>query len=250
MDALTDAGCFRMLVPRSHGGAELDLPAQMRVIEELARADGSVGWTVMIGGIAPGASTRDRCAATGRGSIVALGDHRAVVPDLVGMTYVAELVTHPGQPISALALAGGGGGGSGQVSHEVIDHRARDAYVARARELMDDLAVAEAQNDLPRTERLRIELDAVVEQVEAATGLGGRPRAFTNDHERARTAVRKAIKRAIDEIDAADPTIGEVLRTSIVTGSVCMYTPTSSPRNVEWTVSRSVDASTSAGVRG
>ena|ERR671918_1386727 len=95
VDALTDAGCFRMLVPRSHGGAELDLPAQMRVIEELARADGSVGWTVMIGGIAPGASTRDRCAATGRGSIVALGDHRAVVPDLVGMTYVAELVTHP-----------------------------------------------------------------------------------------------------------------------------------------------------------
>ena len=166
------------------------------------------------------------------------------------MTYVAELVTHPGQPISALALAGGGGGGSGQVRHEVIDHRARDAYVARARELMDDLAVAEAQNDLARTERLRIELDAVVEQVEAATGLGGRPRAFTNDHERARTAVRKAIKRAIDEIDAADPTIGEVLRTSIVTGSVCMYTPTSSPRNVEWTVSRSVDTSTSAGVRG
>ena len=42
-----------MLVPRSHGGAELALPAQMRVLEELARADGSVGWTVMIGGEAP-----------------------------------------------------------------------------------------------------------------------------------------------------------------------------------------------------
>jgi alkylation response protein AidB-like acyl-CoA dehydrogenase len=53
VDALTDAGCFRALVPRSHGGAELDLPAQMRVIEELSQADGSVGWTVMIGGIAP-----------------------------------------------------------------------------------------------------------------------------------------------------------------------------------------------------
>jgi alkylation response protein AidB-like acyl-CoA dehydrogenase len=50
---LTAAGCFRMLVPRSHGGAELDLPAEMRVIEELARADGSVGWTVMIGRSAP-----------------------------------------------------------------------------------------------------------------------------------------------------------------------------------------------------
>jgi indole-3-acetate monooxygenase len=53
VEELTAAGCFRMLVPRSHGGAELDLPAEMRVIEQLARADGSVGWTVMIGCSAP-----------------------------------------------------------------------------------------------------------------------------------------------------------------------------------------------------
>ena len=53
VEELTAAGCFRMLVPRSHAGAELDLPAEMRVIEELARADGSVGWTVMIGCLAP-----------------------------------------------------------------------------------------------------------------------------------------------------------------------------------------------------
>ncbi len=53
VEELTAAGCFRMLVPRSHGGAELDPPADMRVIEELARADGSVGWTVMIGSLAP-----------------------------------------------------------------------------------------------------------------------------------------------------------------------------------------------------
>jgi alkylation response protein AidB-like acyl-CoA dehydrogenase len=53
VDTLAAAGCFRMLVPRSHGGAELDFTAQMRVIAELARADGSVGWTTMIGGAAP-----------------------------------------------------------------------------------------------------------------------------------------------------------------------------------------------------
>jgi indole-3-acetate monooxygenase len=53
VEELTAAGCFRMLVPRSHAGAELDPPAEMQVIEELARADGSVGWTVMIGGLAP-----------------------------------------------------------------------------------------------------------------------------------------------------------------------------------------------------
>ena len=53
VEDLTEAGCFRTLVPRSHGGAELDLPADMRVIELLARADGSVGWTVGIGHAAP-----------------------------------------------------------------------------------------------------------------------------------------------------------------------------------------------------
>ena len=50
---LRAAGCFRMLVPRKYGGAELELAAHMRVMRELARADGSVGWTVMIGSSAP-----------------------------------------------------------------------------------------------------------------------------------------------------------------------------------------------------
>ena len=53
VDGLAAAGCFRTLVPRSHGGTELALPEEMRVIEELSRADGSVGWTVMIGSTAP-----------------------------------------------------------------------------------------------------------------------------------------------------------------------------------------------------
>lgn len=50
---LRSAGCFRMLVPRHLGGAELALADHMAVVRELARADGSVGWTVMIGSSAP-----------------------------------------------------------------------------------------------------------------------------------------------------------------------------------------------------
>jgi hypothetical protein len=157
------------------------------------------------------------------------------------MAYLAELVAHPAQPISALTLAGGGGA-PGETRHEIIDRQARDAYVERARELAEDLAEAEADNDLGRTDRLRIELDAVVAQIEEATGLGGRPRAFTNEQERARTAVRKAIKRAIDEIRGANPVVGEILGAAVVTGSVCMYTPASSPHNVRWTVRQAIDA--------
>jgi alkylation response protein AidB-like acyl-CoA dehydrogenase len=33
LDELVRAGCFRLLVPRSHGGLGADLPAAMRVVE-------------------------------------------------------------------------------------------------------------------------------------------------------------------------------------------------------------------------
>src|SRR5262245_12822167 len=54
LDELLAAGCFRILVPRSHGGIGADLATGMRVNEAVARADGSVGWTVMIGAAAWG----------------------------------------------------------------------------------------------------------------------------------------------------------------------------------------------------
>jgi alkylation response protein AidB-like acyl-CoA dehydrogenase len=49
LDDLIAAGCFRVLVPVSHGGLGADLSGAMRVFETLAQADASVGWTVMIG---------------------------------------------------------------------------------------------------------------------------------------------------------------------------------------------------------
>ena len=42
-----------MLVPRRLGGAEADLAEHLQLLRELASADGSVGWTVMIGSSAP-----------------------------------------------------------------------------------------------------------------------------------------------------------------------------------------------------
>ena len=46
---LKSIGVFRMLVPRSHGGLELDLPTALEIIATIARIDGSLGWTAMIG---------------------------------------------------------------------------------------------------------------------------------------------------------------------------------------------------------
>lgn len=77
LDQLIAAGCFRLLLPASHGGAEADLRGALRVFETLAAADASVAWTVMIGAgswidlaAIPG-QTFDRLFAPGRDVIVA-----------------------------------------------------------------------------------------------------------------------------------------------------------------------------------
>ncbi|MGH9117718.1 MAG: acyl-CoA dehydrogenase family protein [Acidimicrobiales bacterium] len=49
LEELMAAGCFRVLLPTTHGGLGTDLPVAMRLFEALARADASVRWTVMIG---------------------------------------------------------------------------------------------------------------------------------------------------------------------------------------------------------
>jgi alkylation response protein AidB-like acyl-CoA dehydrogenase len=46
VESLLEAGLFKLLVPKSLGGAELDLPTYVRVVEEIARADASVAWCI------------------------------------------------------------------------------------------------------------------------------------------------------------------------------------------------------------
>jgi indole-3-acetate monooxygenase len=48
VDAMKQAGVFRMAMPREWGGPEVDPLTQIRVIETLSYADGSVGWCAMI----------------------------------------------------------------------------------------------------------------------------------------------------------------------------------------------------------
>ncbi len=61
----------------------------------------------------------------------------------------------------------------------------------------------------------------------------GRARRFVDAPERARTAVRKAIARALEVIAGSDAAIADDLRATIVTGRTCAYRPDPGRRRVE-----------------
>jgi alkylation response protein AidB-like acyl-CoA dehydrogenase len=50
IDDLRHRGVFRLLAPHELGGAEIDPLTFLRVVEETAYADGSIGWCALIGG--------------------------------------------------------------------------------------------------------------------------------------------------------------------------------------------------------
>jgi len=50
VEALVKLGAFRAVIPRAAGGEEWDWLTFMRVVEELSTVDGSVGWTMGVGG--------------------------------------------------------------------------------------------------------------------------------------------------------------------------------------------------------
>jgi len=145
-----------------------------------------------------------------------------VVSGLVGMGYLASLVTAPGEDQDVLRLATLTPGVRA-ARDPVLDRQALADYRSRARELAGLLSAAGLDPEVAA--RLRRELAAVTVALRESTGRHGRPRDFPTDHERARTAVRKALVRAVDSIAAAEPALGEHLRASLTTGATCRYDP-------------------------
>jgi hypothetical protein len=131
------------------------------------------------------------------------------------MRYLARLVEAPNQDVPAVALVVDQGtlppmtGGQ-----EVMDTTTVTAVRARIHGLRQQPVLTADEQD---------ELDMLTYELARAIGLGGRIRAFADVPERARTAVRKAVKRAIVQVSAANPVVGQHLAEQIETGAVCRY---------------------------
>lgn len=145
------------------------------------------------------------------------------MPDAKGLRDLAVLVGNPGLAMHAVELHTGRPPRTG--ADDILDNRAKAAYRRRLTGLEADLAEADADNDTYRAEKLRAERDALITELSAAIGLGGRNRRLGDDSERARKAVTARIRESIGRIDRVLPELGEHLRDSIQTGTWCSYTP-------------------------
>ncbi|MGW0965103.1 ATP-binding protein [Streptomyces sp. NPDC002516] len=164
----------------------------------------------------------------------------ARLPDSKGLRDIAVLLGRPGIPVPATDLAAPGGtarnvGTSTGDLHapgdlgEVIDATARAAYRRRLRELEGEAEGADVSGDAVRSRRIAEERDALVRQLSAAYGIGGRVRRAGSPAERARTAVTARVRAAVRRVAAVHPELGRHLETAVRTGTLCVYEPETPP---------------------
>lgn len=150
----------------------------------------------------------------------------ATVEESRGVLQLVDVLRAGGRELAAVDLAGGAG--TTVVQHDLgpmLDDRAKREYRARIADLREEIDDAESMSDPDRATRARLELDALLDELGRAVGLGGRDRPHGATDERARVNVTRSIRRAIGAVAAQAPELGAHLEVSVRTGRECSYRP-------------------------
>ena len=107
----------------------------------------------------------------------------------------------------------------------VLDALAKAEYKHRLNDLRQELNEAQQFNDPDRAAKAEDEMQAIARHLASAIGLAGRDRKTSSEAERARSAVTKRIRNAIQKIGEAIPSLGHHLSARIKTGYFCSYNP-------------------------
>jgi hypothetical protein len=142
-----------------------------------------------------------------------------------GMQYLARLVGNPGMELHVLDLAGSTDHADRGDAGELLDGAAFRAYRTRLEQLQDRLEDAEARGDATTAASARDEMETIASELTKATGKGGKPRRAESAVDRARSAVQRRIKDALDRIAEQDAELGAWLRRAVTTGNYCIYRP-------------------------
>ena len=156
------------------------------------------------------------------------------IVDLDGQVIQPRLVRRLGLPVEhRVGARGADVHALTLVGHElprlgadpVLDERAKATYKSR----LDDLAVqiddADAAGRAEAAEKLRSERDALIRELAAAAGLGGRDRRLGDETERARKTVSARVRDALSKIERVHPELAAHLRGAVRMGTVCSYAP-------------------------
>jgi tetratricopeptide (TPR) repeat protein len=191
--------------------------------------------------------TRRRSVVTGQGRLkrldgtwyVEIDGRSAIVDHSIGLVYIAELLSHPGMDISSADLSAAATGAA--VLHgtagrtPMLDDRALADYQRRLGELDRELDMADLLGDASRAERAAEERRLLIDRLRRDTGLGGRSRNLSDEDERTRMRVSKAIHRTIKRLSEADAALGRAFETRIHAGYRCRYVDDPG-HPIRWTV--------------
>lgn len=161
------------------------------------------------------------------------------VRDSVGLRRVALLLRYPHREFAADKLvratsdrASGGAVASPQVSEaelaaeglrvsglgdagEILDEQAERQYRGDIEDLRAERDEAARNNDPERVRILQERIDAILDQLAAARGLGGRRRTSSDANERARKTAGNSIRDSVSKIQRVHPALGAHLSTTI-----------------------------------
>jgi hypothetical protein len=173
--------------------------------------------------------------------VISFAGGSAAVRDLKGFRYIARLLADPGREFHVLdlvaveqgtlptgataAVDAGDRLGPGTAGLPVLDDEARQAYRRRLAEVDEDIEDALRCNDPARADLAQRDREYLIAELTRAVGLGGRLRAVGGDAERARTAVARALRYAIDRLDEQAPALAAHLANCLHTGTYCCYRP-------------------------
>ena len=150
--------------------------------------------------------------------------------EVKGFHDLKKLLESPGQHIHCAELMGSTVATGKQ---SIIDEKARTEYQERIKNLQQEIAQADQNNDLVVLSRLQQEYDQLLEHLSSSLGLSGKIRQAGNPIEKARSAVTWRIRNAISKIEKAHPSLGKHLSHAINTGTFCYYEP---EKQVDWIV--------------
>lgn len=132
----------------------------------------------------------------------------------VGLWYLSQFLTQPDKVLNPVDLEAARTGivarSSNSSTGAILDEQARREYSRRLADLDEEIAQAQANNDLGTLEQLQTEKHEIANEVSRATGLQGKSRVST-DESKARKNVRQAMSRDINRIAKSHPTLAEHL---------------------------------------